>query len=164
MRCGKLEIFVEIHHVAPILTIQSQPNSRLSKSPKIWPLVNVQVKHFHQHKQRFIIPPERVALSKFEAVQAKLDAAIDTCEITLVCHVKWTYMDLHGPAWTCHLHRTFQGWQLILIHTDVFLRESIHLPEFPKAVPGDIALFENSPFCHLSPGEKLTRHHEYMII
>lgn len=117
--------------------------------------MNVQVKHFHQHKQRFIIPPERVALSKFEAVQAKLDAAIDTCEITLVCHVKWTYMDLHGPA---------IGWQLILIHTDVFLRESIHLPEFPKAVPGGIAPFENSPFCHLSPGEKLTRHHEYMII
>ena len=77
----------------------------------------------------------------------------------------WTCMDLHGPAWTCmDLHGPAIGWQLILIHTDVFLRESIHLPEFPKAVPGGIAPFENSPFCHLSPGEKLTRHHEYMII
>ena len=114
LRCGKLSNIREIYHVVPILTIESQANSRLSKAQMIWPLVNVQL-IFTNTNSGAVNPPERVALSKFETVQAKLDAAIDTCEITLLCHVKWTCIDLHAPA---YLHRTFQGWQLI--HADIF--------------------------------------------
>ena len=144
MRCGKLSNIREIYHVVPILTIESQANSRLSKAQMIWPLVNVQL-IFTSTNSSAVNPPERVALSKFETVQAKLDAAIDTCEITLVCQ-----MD-HRLAWTCLSTQDLPG---LAAHTCrcFCLCESIHLPEISKAVPGGIARFENSPFCHLSPG------------